>query len=105
MQGNIIIEDDSGKTIQLKVGEKRVIKLVENRTTGYDWLPELQSGASVEIGSPQHDGHDTRPGLPGHFTLDVDAVAAGTSVLTITHKSHKTDNVAKVLTYTFDVAA
>jgi predicted secreted protein len=99
---SIIIEDDSGKTISLNVGDVSTIKLVENRTTGYDWLPTV-SGSAVELGTVQHDGNDTRPGLNGHFTMDITAKEAGTSVVTIEHKSSKTGVVAKTLTYTFTV--
>ena len=67
-------------------------------------VPSSASGSAITLGDVQHDGLDTRPGLNGHFTMDVTGAQSGTSVVTIEHKSSKTGTVVKTLTYTFDVA-
>lgn len=40
-------EKDSGKTIDLKKGEKCKINLIENPSTGYSWLEEVTPDSDI----------------------------------------------------------
>ncbi len=106
----IIIEDHSGSTFAVKVGESFMVRIVENRNPrfGSNWLSYIAGGAVVLNGEIEHDDRDENSNytLNGHLTARLIAKQPGQSVLTVRHQgkdAHGNIVILKTLTYTFNV--
>ena len=85
--GQVVTEDDSGKTISLKNGENFTLNLTEDATEGYAWELNLSDGLSildeeyVEHPNPYH-----LEGVPGTHSWLIEAVAPGSQKVTGIYK-------------------
>jgi inhibitor of cysteine peptidase len=84
----MITEQDSGKTIELAVGQKVNVQLPSNPTTGYQWIVLGDSAPLKLVGSdyaasPQAAG---RMGAAGIQTLRFTATGSGKVELNLGYK-------------------
>lgn len=85
--GQVVTEDDSGKTISLKKGENFTLNLTEDPTEGYAWELNLSDGLSildeeyVEHPNPYH-----LEGVPGTHSWLIEAMAPGSQEVTGIYK-------------------
>ena len=77
-----LTEKDTGRAIDLHMGDKLQISLPGNPSTGFQW--ELQSvAASIlkPIAKPEFSPSGAALGAPGKFIFNFEAVAAGSTTL------------------------
>jgi inhibitor of cysteine peptidase len=79
--GQVVTENDSGKTISLKNGENFTLKLKENPTTGYSWQLNLSKSLSIlsdEYTQDKFPGEKEAPeGRGGIHSWVIQATAPG----------------------------
>ena len=81
-----LTQGDNGKTIELAVGEKLVIRLAENPTTGYRWAVEPGGeGFFDPPGSEFVQTPDAKIGEGGIRVFSFEAIKPGKSSLAIKH--------------------
>ena len=76
-------EEDNGGVVHLSIGEKRIIRLKGNATTGYTWRTVALNGETVRIAK---DWKYTMAPVPtgfvgggGEFELQIEAIKPGIS--------------------------
>jgi inhibitor of cysteine peptidase len=104
--GQVVTEDESGKTISLKNGENFTLNLTEDPTEGYAWELNLSDGLSildeeyVEHPNPYH-----LEGVPGTHSWLIKAVAPGSQKVTGIYKrsGENTTSIEENFTLNVDV--
>ena len=86
---NQLREQDSGRSVEVQVGEKLEIILEGNPTTGYTWEQTTGDGAIVKLdGDPLYTSESNLIGAGGTYLFRFSAVAPGeTSLTLIYHRS------------------
>ncbi|MGA9994437.1 MAG: protease inhibitor I42 family protein [Pyrinomonadaceae bacterium] len=72
---------DNGKSIEARPGDRIVIHLEENPTTGYRWTAEQTDDATVELQDSDYTPAGTGIGGGGERVMTFEAKAAGTANL------------------------
>jgi inhibitor of cysteine peptidase len=79
----------NGTQVELKVGQQVVISLESNPTTGFGWhVPFVDEGVLTQVGEVEFTQGEEAEGLVGAGgieTLTFEAVAKGTTTLTLTY--------------------
>jgi inhibitor of cysteine peptidase len=104
MQAKVTSNDD-GKQLNVRVGEKIVVTLDGNPSTGYTWDPkELDASMIQQVGSTDFkSGNPGLVGAGGTLTLTFKLLKPGTTVLTlIYHRPWETD-VEPLHSYTITI--
>jgi inhibitor of cysteine peptidase len=85
--------DANGQTIELTTGQKLVLSLESNPTTGFDWeVSEIDEAVIKQSGDSKFKSESDLMGAGGVRTFTFEAVAAGTSTLKlIYHRSWEKD--------------
>jgi inhibitor of cysteine peptidase len=77
----------NGTQVELKVGQQLVITLESNPTTGYGWhVAQIDEGVLTQVGEVEYNpssSDEQLVGSGGTETLTFEAVAAGTTTLTL----------------------
>ena len=86
---NQLREQDSGRSVEVQVGEKLEIILEGNPTTGYIWEQTTGDGTIVKLdGDPLYTSESNLIGAGGTYLFRFSAVAPGeTSITLIYHRS------------------
>ncbi len=96
-----------GKTIAAVVGQKIVVTLSGNPTTGFSWNLSKLDGASVkQVGKMEYvqdDAAKGKVGVGGKFTFTFEATKAGKSALNFEYKRPFEKTVDSVVNFTVDV--
>ena len=100
-----IAEQDSGKTIELVVGQKLAVQLPSNPTTGYQWIvlgdpAPLKRIGSDYAASPQAAG---RMGAGGTQTLRFSASGSGKAELNLGYHRPWEKDVAPAKTFSVTI--
>ena len=70
--------DDNGTEIELEVGQKAVITLKSNPTTGFSWeMVESEDAVLKQFGEAEYEAESKLVGAGGAETLSFEAVEAG----------------------------
>lgn len=88
-----LTDADNGKTIQLRNGDKFLITLAGNPTTGFIWEPVLLANSIVtQVGQAEFTPESNKLGAGGMVTLTFQAVATGEqSLQVIYHRPAESD--------------
>jgi len=78
-QAATLLEDDDGKTIELKPGQQIEIDLHENASTGYRWTLETSDVRVIAVQPGEFAAKADLVGAGGRTRWTVKAVAAGTA--------------------------
>lgn len=93
---------DAGSQVEAAVGQQIVIRLEGNPTTGYTWEPQdLDTSLVEQVGETEFKS--SSPGLVGAGgtqTLTFQALAAGTTELTLVYHRPWEEGVAPIETFT-----
>ncbi len=77
---------DSGKSVQLKQGEKLEITLESNPTTGYSWdVDSVDEGVLRMVGKPEYKAESKRIGAGGKTTFVFEAASSGKTTLKLVY--------------------
>jgi inhibitor of cysteine peptidase len=74
-------ENDSGKTVEICVGDELEIMLPGNPTTGYVWEVDSLASTVLELGKAHFIASDNAIGAGGMEVIKFHAIAAGTGVI------------------------
>jgi len=81
--------DANGTQVELKAGQALIISLVSNPTTGFGWhVAEIDESILKQVGEvefAQEAGGEQLVGAGGIETLRFEAIASGTTTLTLTY--------------------
>ena len=95
---------DNGKTIQLRNGEKLVVTLTANPTTGYSWDAVLPADSVVkQIGQSEFTPESDKLGAGGKVSLTFQAVAPGQQSLQLIYHRPFESDVAPLHNFTVNV--
>ena len=79
-----LTEKDNGKSIALAAGNKVVVQLAGNATTGYIWEADnLDTKHIVQIGTYIFSANSGLQGASGTFTLNFKILSSGKAVLNL----------------------
>jgi inhibitor of cysteine peptidase len=95
---------DNGKTVQLRNGEKLVVMLTGNPTTGYTWDAVLPADSIVrQIGQAEFTPESNQVGAGGKVTLTFQAVNPGQGPLQLVYHRPFESDVAPLQVFTVNV--
>jgi predicted secreted protein len=75
-------ESDAGRERSVAVGDDLVIRLTENRTTGYRWYLSAPGDVFAVVDDAYQPAESGRPGAPGVRTVRLRATHPGSCLLT-----------------------
>lgn len=82
-----LTEADSGRAVDLKVGDRLEIALPGNPTTGFQWeVGSVDRAVLRPIGEPQFERSSDALGAGGTVTLRFEAVAPGAASLQLVYR-------------------
>ncbi len=100
-------EADQDSTVELASGETLTLTLESNPTTGYSWtVKDIDTAILKQSGEPKYEqapGSQGRMGAGGVETFQFEAVASGTTTLTLIYARSWETNIPPVRTYTLKV--
>ncbi len=77
-----LTEEDSGSTIQLREGERIIVKLPGNLTTGYSWeVEQMEAALLAQVGEREYDRDSKLIGAGEINTFTFEATGQGQSLL------------------------
>jgi len=82
-------EQDNGRAVELAAGQEFSLSLTANRTTGYSWAREDNSGIVVLVEPPAYSAGAAPAGMVGVGGVEtwrLRATAAGTAVLRFAYR-------------------
>lgn len=97
---------NNGQPATIKVGGRIVVELESNPTTGFTWeASNLDTTVLKQLGEPEYKPASTTPmpGSGGTQVLRFEAVAPGTTTLTLIYHRTFEPNVPPAKTYTIKV--
>jgi inhibitor of cysteine peptidase len=99
----------NGRTVKLKIGQKLVIKLHGNPSTGHQWLVSKVSGNGIkQVGSVRYVPDPTPPGTVGAggvYIATFRAVGTGTAKVALKYARPWETNVKPDRTFALNVKA
>lgn len=82
-----VIEKDSGKTVELRIGNTLVVDLPGNPSTGYSWETVSVDGSILQSsGNDAFVPDSNMIGAPGKVSLRFKAMAAGKTALKLAYR-------------------
>jgi len=101
-----IIEKDSGKTIEMRVGSSILVDLPGNPTTGYMWeVSSMDRSILQKIGDHKFSTNSNVIGAPGKVSMRFRVIAAGRTQLVLAYRRSWEKNIAPIKTFSVDVIA
>ncbi len=78
---------DNGRQLEVQQGDRFVVTLAGNPTTGYQWkVASVDTAIAKQIGAAQFEPASTAVGAGGILTLQFQAVGAGQTKLTLVYQ-------------------
>ena len=99
-----VSEQDNGKTVELLTGDKLIVELEGNPTTGYLW--EVESGEGKELkqeGEAEFNPASSLVGSGGKVSLQFKAVTPGKVVLRLVYHRPWEQDIPPEKTYEIEV--
>jgi len=99
-----LTETDNGKTIQLQTGDRFVVELDGNFTTGYSWEAVFPGGSIVkQVGQAEFTPESNKLGAGGKIVLTFEAVTPGQQPLQMVYHRPFESDVAPLKSFTVNV--
>jgi len=99
-----LTESDSGRLIELHVGDKLEITLTANPTTGFQWeVGAVDTTTLRPIGEPKFEPSNNAVGSGGKVTLGFEALAIGQTELKLIYHRPFEKDVPPVQTFEVNV--
>ena len=96
--------DDAGRQIELAVGEKMLVTLDSNPTTGYQWeVAEIDEAVLKQQGTEYDADSSQLVGSGGEETFTFEAVGAGETTLTLIYHRPWEEGVEPAETFSVTV--
>ncbi|MCE5276856.1 MAG: protease inhibitor I42 family protein [Planctomycetaceae bacterium] len=102
----VVAADQDGKTVEVAMGQKLIIRLSGNMTTGFAWTVAKIEGDAVKlVGKIEYEQAPARGrvGVGGTFVATFEPVKVGQSVLTLEYKRPWEKNTPPAKTFTLTV--
>ncbi len=97
-------EEDAGRQVELAVGEKMLVTLASNPTTGYQWdLAEMDESVLAQLGTEYDSDSPQLIGSGGEETFTFEAVGVGETALQLIYHRPWEEDVPPVETFTVTV--
>ena len=97
-------EEDAGRQVELAVGEKMLVTLASNPTTGYQWdLAEMDESVLAQSGTEYDSDSPQLIGSGGEETFTFEAVGVGETALQLIYHRPWEEDVPPVETFTVTV--
>jgi inhibitor of cysteine peptidase len=81
-----LADQDSGRAVELRSGDRLELVLEANPTTGYTWQVDSVNSAIIrQAGEPVYTSEGAMPGSGGKLTLTFEAGAAGRTLLRLAY--------------------
>lgn len=105
-----VTAENNGQTVKAAVGNRLVLNLAANITTGYDWkITAIDAAVLKQVGESTYKQDAAAPGTVGAGgtrTWHFDVKAAGTTTLTLEYRrSWEPDTVPAAQTFTTTIEA
>lgn len=101
-----VIEKDSGKTIEMRVGSSILVELPGNPSTGYMWeVSSMDRAVLQKVGDHKFFTNSNVIGAPGKVSMRFKVIAVGRTQLVLAYRRSWEKNVAPVKTFSVDVIA
>ena len=99
-----LTEADSGRVIELDVGDQLNITLPANPTTGFQWeVSNIDSTILRQIGESEFEPASNAVGSGGQFKIRFEVVGAGQTELQLIHHRTFEENVAPIQTFEVNI--
>ena len=104
-KGTLLGEDDAGRQVELAVGEKLLVTLESNPTTGFSWfVDEINERVLVQQGETEYEGSGPPiPGSGGTETFIFEAVGTGETTLVLIYHRPWEEGVDPIETYSVTI--
>lgn len=96
---------DADKSFDLRPGDRLVVNLAGNITTGYNWeaQPAPDENVLKQVGEPEFKADSSAVGSGGQITLTFEAVSAGQAQLNLVYHRPWEKDVAPIESYQVNV--
>jgi predicted secreted protein len=100
-----LTEQDNGSSVEMQIGDRLVITLPGNVTTGYNWEAQPPADGTVlkQVGEPEVQAETNKVGSGGQITLTFEAVSTGQTPLTLVYHRSWEKNVPPQATFSVKV--
>ena len=100
----LVTERDDGRTVKMRIGEKLLVQLEGNPTTGYEWsLAALNEKYLSFQGEPEYQRDSNLIGAGGTYTFIFDTLEPGRTTLTLQYARPFETSVSPERTFSVDV--
>ncbi|MDK2979842.1 MAG: inhibitor of cysteine peptidase [Chloroflexota bacterium] len=100
----LVTEKDDGRTVKMRIGEKLLVQLEGNPTTGYEWsLAALNEKYLSYRGEPEFQRDSNLIGAGGTYTFIFDTLEPGRTTLTLEYARPFEPDVPPARTFSVDV--
>lgn len=101
-----VIEKDSGKTIEMRVGSSILVDLPGNPTTGYMWeVSSMDRAILQKIGDHKFSTNSNVIGAPGKVSMRFRVIGTGRTELVLAYRRSWEKNVAPAKTFSVKIIA
>jgi inhibitor of cysteine peptidase len=101
-----LIEKDSGKLIEMRIGNSILVELPGNPTTGYTWeVSSIDPLILHKSGDSKFSTNSNVIGSPGKMTLRFKVVGEGKTALVLAYRRSWEKNIAPIKTFSVNVIA
>lgn len=101
-----VIEKDSGKTIEMRVGSSILVDLPGNPTTGYMWeVSSMDRAVLQKIGDHKFSTNSNVIGAPGKVSMRFRVIGTGKTELLLVYRRSWEKNVAPAKTFSVKIIA
>ncbi len=99
-----LTDQDEGRAVELRSGDRLEVTLSGNPTTGYNWaaLP-LDKPILKQIGEPEFKADSSALGAGGKITLRFEAVSAGQTALQLAYRRSWETGVSPAKTFRVNI--
>ena len=97
--GTTLSEKDSGKTIELGVGDTLAVELEGNPTTGYLWEVASEDTTVLTLVKDEYESDSDLAGSGGMFKFTFEAAAPGETTLLLVYRRPWEEDVDPIETF------
>ncbi len=99
----VLTADDNGRAVELRQGQRLVVRLASNPTTGYSWAPVDLDASLLEAEEPLFQADSELLGAGGTESLGFRALEQGQATLTLAYHRPWEEGIAPLQTVRFTV--
>lgn len=99
-----LTDQDDGRAVELRTGDRLEVTLSGNPTTGYNWVAlPLDKPILKQIGEPEFKADSSALGAGGKITLRFEAVSAGQTALQLAYRRSWETGVSPAKTFRVNI--